>query len=113
MSEQEYNLDDGVIEYTPFTLLGHKYKFRQFNTDEAAEMQKISADDKETLGTYYEKFIIPVDDSPPFSEIKGKMLMAHWKNFNSMVYAILDINPEDIKKKLNENKGTESTTTTA
>jgi hypothetical protein len=109
MADQSFNLDDNVQEFTEFTLLGHKYKFRQFNSDEAKEMSSV---DKSQFNTWVSQFITPIDGAPTFETIAGKMLIKHWDNFNKMIYAIMGLDEKDIeeaRKLANENKGSEST----
>lgn len=92
MNDTPIDLDDGVVEYTPFILLGKRYKFRQFNTDEAVMIQKLGEEGRnKELEDYLEKFIDPVDDAPSFSAIRGKMLIGHWKNLKTMIYTIMGI----------------------
>ncbi len=84
MSDQPYNLDDGVSETFHFTVKGHEYIFRQMNTEEVETFQGMKGD-KEIREFLY-KFITKVrDDSPEFSEMAKQLTTPHWGNFMRMV----------------------------
>lgn len=87
------NLDEGVEEFTPFILLGHTYLFRQFNTQEAQEIIQLSeAGKNEEINLLLEKFITPKDEgTPPFPEIKDRLLIGHYRNLKKMIYAIMGV----------------------
>src|SRR3972149_5341571 len=66
MTDHNYNLDDGVVEYFEFIVKGHKYRFRHPNTEELDEIRLLTKDQKDKGGneTLY-KFITKVDESSP------------------------------------------------
>lgn len=83
---QTHNLDESVQEYFEFTLFGKRYKFRHLNTSEAEELQKKTGSDTESFKIFLTQFVSKVDqDAPEFSDVVGKMITPHWRNFNKMI----------------------------
>lgn len=80
-----HNLDEGVVEYFEFIVKGHKYRFKQPNTEETKEFGTFK-DDPERALTVLSRFISKVDEtSPDFEETAKQMTNPHWKRFNEMI----------------------------
>lgn len=92
-----HNLDDGIIEHFDFVILGHKYRFRQPNTEELDQLRVLrEAEDKlDETRSYFYQFITPVDTAPAFEEIAKKLTVPHWKRFNAMVEAEMGIDGDN------------------
>lgn len=85
MTNKIHNLDESVSEYFEFVIKGHTYRFQHLNTEEVAELKKVS-DDEEKTKEYMYKFILPVSkDAPSFEEISKKMISPQWARFREMI----------------------------
>lgn len=70
MANKDYNLDDqSYEEFFTFQIENQKYKFRYLNGDEydnlSKEAKKVG---NNSLGTLFDKYITPIDESKPFLE---------------------------------------------
>lgn len=93
-----HDLDAGIQESFEFIVKGHKYRFRQLNTEEIEKLQEVSKD-KDALKTkeFLFQFITKVDEkSPEFAEVAKQMIAPQWKKFQEMIKKEMGI--ESIEK---------------
>lgn len=105
MATPLYNLDENIYEYFEFIVKGHRYKFRQLNTEELKELQTLAkGNDEDKIQEYLFQFITKVDaDTPEFPEIAKKMITKQWIKFRKML--VSEMSDEQ------SNKGPENTQT--
>lgn len=83
-----HNLDDSVNEYFEFSIGGNTYRFRQPNTEESYQFNKLKDEPPDKIQAFLFTFITPVSaDAPPFPSVAKKMILPQWRNFNAMLMA--------------------------
>lgn len=82
-----HNLNEGVLEYFEFVVNGAKYKFRQLNTLEMDQLQKVNdtKDDKKIMEFITSFVTKDTPETPEFSETYKTMTIPVLKNFFKML----------------------------